>query len=111
LGVDAKSLLHVSGQLYLYESDAAYAKDALGRELRASLGIRSETLGPDEIRQLEPSLGPRFAKAVYLPDFGHCSNPHRLVATIAEDIVRKGGASFEHQSRILNMMPDRSVLS
>ncbi|MEZ0167315.1 NAD(P)/FAD-dependent oxidoreductase [Microvirga sp. TS319] len=91
LGDDAGSLLNVSGQLYLYESDAAFAKDALGRELRASLGIRSETLNPDEIRQLEPSLKPRFAKAVYLPDSSHCSNPHRLVATIAEDISRNGG--------------------
>jgi D-amino-acid dehydrogenase len=91
LGVDAKSLLHVSGQLYLYESDAAFAKDALGRELRAALGIRSEVLHADEIRQLEPSLGPRFAKAIYLPDSGHCSNPHRLVATIAESVARNGG--------------------
>jgi D-amino-acid dehydrogenase len=91
LGVDAKSLLHVSGQLYLYESDAAFAKDTLGQELRAALGIRSEILGPDEVRQLEPSLGPRFSKAIYLPDSGHCSNPHRLVATIAEDVARNGG--------------------
>jgi D-amino-acid dehydrogenase len=91
LGVDARSLLHVSGQLYLYESDAAFAKDTLGRELRSALGVRSEVLSPDDIRQLEPSLGPRFAKAIYLPDSGHCSNPHRLVATIAEDIARNGG--------------------
>lgn len=91
LGVDARSLLHVSGQLYLYESDAAFAKDALGRELRDALGIRSEILHSNEIRQLEPSLEPRFAKAIYLPDSGHCSNPHRLVATIAEDVARNGG--------------------
>jgi D-amino-acid dehydrogenase len=91
LGVDGRGLLHVSGQLYLYESDASFAKDALGRRLRDALGIRSEILGSDEIRQLEPSLGPRFAKAIYLPDSGHCSNPHRLVATIAEEIARNGG--------------------
>ncbi len=91
LGVDAGSLLHVSGQLYLYESEAAFAKDALGRELRAALDVRSEILEPDEIRELEPSLGPRFTKAVYLPDAGHCSNPHRLVAAIAEGIARNGG--------------------
>jgi D-amino-acid dehydrogenase len=91
LGVDAGSLLHVSGQLYLYESEAAFAKDALGRELRAALDVRSEILEPDEIRELEPSLGPRFTKAVYLPDAGHCSNPHRLVAAIAEGIARSGG--------------------
>jgi D-amino-acid dehydrogenase len=91
LGVDGRTLLHVSGQLYLYESDAAFAKDALGRRLRVALGIRSEILSSDEIRQIEPSLGPRFAKAIYLPDSGHCSNPHRLVVTIAEDIARNGG--------------------
>ncbi|WP_262266460.1 NAD(P)/FAD-dependent oxidoreductase [Microvirga yunnanensis] len=91
LGVDGHALLHVSGQLYLYESDAAFAKDALGRRLRDALGIRSEILSSDEIRQLEPSLGPRFARALYLPDSGHCSDPHRLVATIAEDITRNGG--------------------
>lgn len=91
LGVDAGSLLHVSGQLYLYESDAAFAKDTLGRELRDALGIRSQILNSDEVRQLEPSLEPRFEKAIYLPDSGHCSNPHRLVATIAEDVMRNGG--------------------
>jgi len=91
LGTDALDLLHVSGQLYLYESDAAFAKDALGRELRDALGVRSEILTPDEIRELEPSLQTRFAKAVYLPDSGHCINPHRLVATIAEDVARNGG--------------------
>ena len=91
LGVDGRTLLHVSGQLYLYESDAAFTKDALGQRLRDALGIRSEILSSDEIRQLEPSLGPRFAKAIYLPDSGHCSNPHRLVATIAEGIARNGG--------------------
>jgi D-amino-acid dehydrogenase len=91
LGVDAGSLLHVSGQLYLYESEAAFAKDALGRELRAALGIRSEILESDEVKELEPSLGPRFTKAVYLPDAGHCSNPHRLVAAIAEGVARSGG--------------------
>jgi D-amino-acid dehydrogenase len=91
LGVDAGSLLHVSGQLYLYESEGAFVKDALGRELRAALGIRTEILEPDEIREMEPSLGPRFTKAVYLPDAGHCSNPHRLVAAIAEGVARDGG--------------------
>ena len=91
LGVDAGSLLRVSGQLYLYESETAFAKDALGRELRAALGIRSEILEPDEIKELEPSLGPQFTKAIYLPDAGHCSNPHRLVAAIAEGVARNGG--------------------
>jgi D-amino-acid dehydrogenase len=91
LGSDAGSLLHVSGQLYLYETEVVFRKDALGRELRDALGIRSETLNSDEIRQLEPSLGPRFEKAIYLPDSGHCSNPHRLVAAIAEDVTRNGG--------------------
>jgi D-amino-acid dehydrogenase len=36
-------------------------------------------------------LGPRFAKAIYLPDAGHCSNPHRLVTTLAEEFARNGG--------------------
>lgn len=91
LGSHAATLIHKSGQLYLYEDDAEFAKDALGRELRASFGIRSEILELDAIRELEPSLGPRFAKAVYLPDAGHCANPHRLVTTIAEAITRDGG--------------------
>lgn len=91
LGADTKGLLQASGQLYLYESEAAFAKDALGRELRAALGVRSEILSPDEIRQLEPSLGPRFEKAIYLPDAGHCINPNRLVTTLAEEVARNGG--------------------
>ncbi len=113
LAGDAAGLLHISGQLYIYESDAAFAKDTLGRDLRASFGVRSEILGPDEIRQLEPSLRPGIPRAVYLPDNGHCSNPHRLVATIAEVVARNGGSFVRTAATGFDIGPEgvRAVLT
>src|SRR5262249_23046165 len=54
-------------------------------------GVKVEILDEDELRQLAPSLSPIFKRAVFLPEQGQCRNPGRLVATLAEQVVRGGG--------------------
>ncbi|NIY94786.1 FAD-dependent oxidoreductase [Salipiger sp. HF18] len=90
LGPGRADLLRTSGQLYVYDSDKAYEKDAPGRALRRDHGVRMTELTADEALEMEPSLRPGLARALHLPDFGQTPNPGALVRAIAEDAVRDG---------------------
>jgi D-amino-acid dehydrogenase len=48
-------------------------------------------LGGEEIRQIEPSLAPVFAKAVFFPENSMTVNNFRLVQRLAEDFTARGG--------------------
>ena len=90
-GAGAEHLVRRPGQLYLFESEESYAHGQPELELRRTHGERQEIIGPDEIRQLEPSLAQRYARGVFLPDSGHCVDPEGLVKILAETFVRAGG--------------------
>lgn len=84
-------LIHQTGELYVYESEASYQAARPGHELRRRRGIAVEDIDPQELRQLEPALAPIFRHAVYLPDSVQTVNPYRVIAHLAEDFVRNGG--------------------
>ena len=88
---DCDELLVERGQLFLYESQAELAGDALGLAIRRDRGIKADVLTADELRQLEPALDHRFTGAVYLPEQAQCLNPYRLVTALAEQFVADGG--------------------
>ena len=83
------------GQLYVYETERAFAADAYGWQLRRDQGVTVEFLDAGEIRRMEPALAPIFARAAFLPEHGQCSNPHRLVTALADAFRRDGGAIIE----------------
>jgi D-amino-acid dehydrogenase len=87
----AAGLLKQTGGLSVYETEAAFEGDALVRELSRKHGHRVEEIGPDELRQLEPSLAPIFKKATYFPDGTHCINPGELCQRLASMVQRTGG--------------------
>ncbi len=87
----AEDLVRRAGQLYVFESEADFANARFEIELRSAHGERQETIGADEIRQLEPALAARFARGVLLPDAGHCVDPQSLVERLAAAFVRDGG--------------------
>ena len=84
-------LLEKHGQLFVYDDDLGPAKDGFSLELRRESGVAIELLDQDELRQLEPSLAPIFKSAVFLPEQGQCKNPGRLVAALADAVLRNGG--------------------
>lgn len=84
-------LIEHHGQLFVYEDPANVDGDGLGLSLRRQQGVKVEILGEDELRQLVPSLNRIFKRAVFLPEQGQCKNPGRLVASLAEQVVRNGG--------------------
>lgn len=101
-----EGLIRRVGQLHLYSTDAAFAGDARGREMRTRRGLKLEILGAEEIRQMEPDLAPIFKHAVYFPDHGHCANPLGLSEGLAAEIVRRGGAIVQAQVRELEIGAD-----
>jgi D-amino-acid dehydrogenase len=83
--------LKVNGALALYRDDSGYRADALSWQLRRERGVEIHSVGPDEIRQLEPDIGPGFARGVLMPDWGHVLDPERIVAGMAAHFTGDGG--------------------
>ncbi len=73
-----KHLILRQGALTVYETDAAFAADAAGRQRMRDHGHEIHELGPDEIAQLEPGLAPIFRHATWAPNSGHTVNPGAL---------------------------------
>jgi glycine/D-amino acid oxidase-like deaminating enzyme len=73
--IGSEDLLRVSGQLHLYPDRQAVARDRFGWELRREMGVRLEELDREGLLALEPSVGPAYAAAVFLPDQGMIIDP------------------------------------
>jgi len=81
------------GYAFAYESEAAFAADALGRAIRAAHGVRIDVLRGADIVAFDGALSPRLTHLVVLPEQGHCPNPLRLSRALAARL-RDGGARF-----------------
>jgi D-amino-acid dehydrogenase len=84
-------LIVQQGYALAYGSEAAFADDARGREIRRQHGVALEVLTGAAVREFEPSLSPSCTHLVVLPEQGHCPNPLRLSRALA-DMLREGGA-------------------
>lgn len=87
----ADYLLKQTGTLSVYETQAGFDGDAIVRGLTRRHGHRVEELTGDELRQLEPALGPQFVRATYYPDGTHCRNPGELCRLLAHMVLAAGG--------------------
>jgi D-amino-acid dehydrogenase len=93
----ADSLIHRTGQLHVYSTNAAFEGDRLALALRRQRGVAFEVLDAQEIRQAEPALAPIFQKAVLFPEHGHCANPFALVDALAAAFRSNGGEILERR--------------
>ena len=85
-----EDLIQRRGQLFVYEDPRGPEKSGFSIGLRRERGVQVDVLDRDELRQLEPALGPQFQRGVFLPEQGQCPNPGRLVAQLAEHAARQG---------------------
>ena len=88
-GVEA--LVHRSGTLVVYESEAAFAAAAREWEMRRVRGVAFATVAGDGLRQSVPALSDRYRYGVLLPEHGFVADPHRLTRALAEHFVAAGG--------------------
>jgi D-amino-acid dehydrogenase len=94
----AESLIHNVGHLFVYRSEESFAKDAAAWALRRDNGITWEEFDGDGLRQLEPALSRDYVRGVLVGENGHIGNPHRLVLSLVETLLRNGGAL--HRARV-----------
>ncbi len=85
-------LIHHIGHLIVYSTADGFQKDEAAMALRSANGSAIATLAGDELHELEPDLGPQFAKARIIRENGHCSNPHALAQALGRLIASRGGA-------------------
>lgn len=86
-------LVRQEGYGFVYESEQAFLRDRLGRELRQAHGVRMEILTGGQVRELDPALSPAITHMTWLPEQGHVPNPPRLSKALA-DTLRAAGAAF-----------------
>jgi D-amino-acid dehydrogenase len=100
-------LIRQDGYAFVYESEAAYLGDSLGRELRRARGVKLETLTGDAIREFDPALSRAITHLVLMPEQGHVPNPGRLSQALAARL-RAGGAKFlDHGAQRFEFIDDR----
>lgn len=86
-----RDLFRRDGQLYLYESEKQFEKDAGGRKLRQQYGIRFDVLESQAVREFEPNLAHRYARGVFFPDAGHVVAPARLLHELTRLFIEAEG--------------------
>lgn len=104
--VGAPELLRRTGWVCVYESEAGFRRDRESHALQRRRGLPFDILDADELRQLEPSLAPIFARAVFYPDVGHLLDSRRLVELVTEAVVRQGGTLLRAEARDFEIGPD-----
>jgi D-amino-acid dehydrogenase len=84
-------MLSDEGCLCLFADDSEFRADREHIEILERFGFRHEILGGNAIRDLEPALTTKIAKAVLFPDNRSVSDPYKLVVALAEKFQALGG--------------------
>jgi len=83
-------LIRRDGLMYVYPSRAEYEREAMGFRIRRQVGLDWREIGPEEMRQLQPELSPRYGFGAFFPEAGHCTDPGAYVAALVRQAVAEG---------------------
>jgi len=95
----AEDLVRPVGWLKVFETEAGFSGTQYERDVMAARDVRYDVLGPDEIRQLEPSLARRYVKGLFQPDSAFVASPHQLVQAYAAQYQQLGGTIAQERVR------------
>ena len=87
----SRNLIRNRECLYLYKSEEKYQQAQYGLQLRASQGVRMETLDAAQIYEREPHLTPVYHKGVLFLDAYSLESPHVYMKNLAKRILQRGG--------------------
>src|SRR5262249_12597461 len=99
----ASRYLRKNGWLKLYRTERAFA--ALGGAqfaLAQELGVPLHTLDSEEAREVEPSLGPDFYRAVWCESAASVTNPLAVTCAYATRFTTLGGLFVSADARSLH---------
>lgn len=95
----AEDLVRPAGWLKVFETEAGFAGTQYERDVMGARNVRYDVLGPDDIRQLEPSLARRYIKGLFQPDSAFVSSPHLLVQAYFTQYQQLGGTIAQERVR------------
>ena len=81
--------LRALGAINVYETEDAFASGRAEAQALTAHEIKSQVLGPEDARSLEPALSEGVAGAVFYPDEAQCE-PERFLVAAAEAAVAAG---------------------
>jgi D-amino-acid dehydrogenase len=84
-------VLSAEGCLSLYADETEFRADREHIAVLERFGFRHEILGGNAIRDLEPALTTKIAKAVLFPDNRSVKDPYQLVLKLGEQFLSLGG--------------------
>jgi D-amino-acid dehydrogenase len=88
----AHHLIEKAGKIHLYEKEQTFEAGKLSRQLQSDHGVEFALLAPEEVAQMSPGLLRDVYRGVFYPNACHCINPQRMVESLAEAFVERGGA-------------------
>ncbi|MBB3656071.1 D-amino-acid dehydrogenase [Rhizobium sp. BK650] len=91
--IGAPELMTEEGCLAIYETEAEFDGDRGHLDLMRRYGMKFEVLSNGAIQYYEPTLSPKIAKAVLLPDNKSIRDPYKLVVKLTE-AAKARGAGF-----------------
>lgn len=84
-------VLRQDGVLYMFKDRRNFRAAQKEAAFRAQYGVTSEIIQPEELRQMEPALGPDLAGGILYPDTGHCIDPKAVSASLSGAYRTSGG--------------------
>lgn len=85
--IGGTAILQPKGCLYLYETTSAYRAAHHDMEGRRAIGIEVDLIGPEALRQMEPSLPPVAGGAAFFPRAVFMSDPSAMVQRLAAHLA------------------------
>ena len=109
----AEDLIRRVGRLEIYESEASFAASQYGFELRRRHGVPMRELSGDEMREMEPDLGPNAVRGMFYTGVSHTVSPLRLTQALVKHFVGRGGTLLRETVTGFDIGPDgpRQVLT
>ncbi|MGB0087687.1 MAG: FAD-dependent oxidoreductase [Rhodomicrobiaceae bacterium] len=88
---EGAKLFRRDGLLYVFKDQKNFRAGQNEAEFRGRHGVHSEVIAAEELRQMEPALGPGLAGGILYPDSGHCIDPMALSASLSSAFRTGGG--------------------
>ena len=98
-----------TGELYVYQSEAAYQAARAAHDMRRRRGVRVEELSANEVPQLVPALAPSVRRGVFLPDCLTATNPFHLTTRLVDAFLRDGGVVLRETLQDIEIASDRRL--
>ena len=98
-----------TGELYVYQSEAAYQAARGAHDMRRRRGVRVEELSANEVPQLVPAVAPSVRRGVFLPDCMTATDPFHLTTRLVDAFRRDGGVVLRETLQDIEVAFDRRL--